>query len=111
MQPSDCRNWLDLSPGAGIGGRPADRRCALVEDLLRQVAELQAVVSRLHNIREAGKERDSGFQVQSAVDPQPTPNSQKLPQWHTQKGEGQIMKKNGSLQWQAPAGGRDFPDA
>ncbi|XP_009459886.1 PREDICTED: cadherin-like protein 26 [Nipponia nippon] len=39
-QASDCRKRPDLSPGAGTGGRAACRRCAQVEDLLQQVAEL-----------------------------------------------------------------------
>ena len=42
-----------------------------MEDLLQQVAALQEAVRRLRNIREAEKELDSWFQVQSAVDPQP----------------------------------------
>lgn len=41
-----------------------------MEDILQQAAELQEVVRRLHNIREAEEELDSLFQVQPAVDPQ-----------------------------------------
>jgi len=66
VQTSDCRNYLDLSPGAGTGSRPACKRCDQVEDLL-----LQEAVRRLCNIRKAKKEIGSGFQAQSAVNPQP----------------------------------------
>ena len=107
VHTSDCRQCLDLSPGAGTGSRPACKRCAQVEDLLQQVAELQEAVRRLRNIREGEKELDSWFQVQSAVDPQP--DRQKLPHWHTRQGGGPIMQKNGSLQRQGSAGGKDFP--
>ena len=55
------------------------QRCAQVKDLLQQVAELQQVVRRrLHNIREA-EELDSWFQMQCAVDPQPTAKQPKTP--------------------------------
>ena len=79
VQTSGCRECLDLSPGAGTGSRPACKRCAQVEDLLQQVAELQEAVRRLRNIREAEKELDSWFQVQSAADPQPTAKQTKTP--------------------------------
>ena len=78
-QTSDCRKCLDLSPGAGTGSRPACKRCAQVEDLLQQVAALQEAVRRLRSIREGEKELDSWFQVQSAVDPQPTAKQPKTP--------------------------------
>ncbi|KAM6037296.1 optineurin-like [Chlamydotis macqueenii] len=59
VQNSGCRKCLDLSPEAGTGSSPACKRCAHVEDLLPQGAELQEVVRRLCSIREActeGKE-------------------------------------------------------
>lgn len=45
--------------------------------------------------------------MQFAADRQP--NSQKLPPSHTEKGGGPVVQKDGSLQEQGPAGGRDFP--
>ena len=60
---------------AGTGSRPACQRCARVEDLQHQVAELQEVVRRLHNIRESEKELDSWFQAQSAMHSQTAKNS------------------------------------
>lgn len=54
-----------------------------MKDLLQQVAEVQEVVRRLCNIREAEEELDSWLQAQSAVDPQ-LMASQKLPHWHTE---------------------------
>lgn len=78
-----------------------------MEDLLQQVAELQEAVKRLRDIREAERELDSSFQVQPAVDLQP--HSQRFPHWHVQMGEGPITQKDGSLQWQGPAGGKGFP--
>lgn len=60
VQTSDCRKFLDLSPGAGTGIRPAYRRYAQVEGLLQQVAELQEV-RRLCNMRDAEKELESWF--------------------------------------------------
>ena len=53
VQASGCRMCPDLSPGAGTGSRPACKRCAQVEDILQQVAELQEVVRRCRDIREA----------------------------------------------------------
>ena len=103
-----CRKCLDLSPGAGTGSRPACKRRPQVEGLLHQVAELQEVVRRLCSIREAEKELDSWFHAQSAVDPQPTDTQPKTPPSAHTEGRGPIMQKNGSLQWQGPAGGRDF---
>ena len=88
VQTSDCRQCLDLSPGAGTGSRPACKRCAQVEDLLQQVAELQEVVRRLCNIREAEKLLDSWFQAQSAVDPQPTAKQPKPPPMAHTEGRG-----------------------
>lgn len=67
VQTSGCRKCLELSSGMRTGGRPACKGCALVEDLLHQVAQMQEVVRRLHNIREV--EMDTWFQLQSAVDP------------------------------------------
>lgn len=89
------------------GGTPACKRCAQVEDLLQQVAELQEEVRRPCDIREAEMELNSWFQAQLAVDLQP--NSQRFPHGHVQKGEGPITQKDGSLQWQGPAGGKGFP--
>lgn len=66
---ADLRKCLELSSGMRTGGRPTCKGCALVEDLLHQVAQIQEVVRRLHNIREV--EMDTWFQLQSAVDPQP----------------------------------------
>jgi len=81
-----------------------------VEDLLQQVPELQEMVRRSCNIREAEKEICNWFQVQSAVDLQPMAKQPKTPPLAHTEGRGeQIMQKNGSLQWQGPAGGRDFP--
>lgn len=56
MQTSDTRKCLDLSPGAGTGSRTPCQRCAHVEDLLQQVAELQEGMRMLCNIRETEKE-------------------------------------------------------
>jgi len=89
VQTSGCRQCLDLSSGAGAGGRPACKSCAQVEDLLQQVAELQEAVRRLHNIREAEKEIGSWLQVQSAANSKHTAKQPKTPPWHTQKGGGQ----------------------
>ena len=108
-QTSDCRKCLDLSPGAGTGSRPACKRCAQVEDLLQQVAALQEAVRRLRSIREAEKDLDSWFQAQSAVGPQPTAKQPKTPPPAHTEGRGPVMQKNGSLQRQGPAGGRDCP--
>lgn len=72
-----------------------------MEALLHQVAEIQELVRRLNNIREA---EELACSKQFAVDPQS--NS---PQAHTQKGGRPITEKNGSFQQQGPARGRDFP--
>ena len=59
-----------------------------MEDLLQQVAELQEAVRRLRSIREAEKELDSWFQVQSAVDLQPTAKQPKTPPLVHTEGRG-----------------------
>lgn len=46
-----------------------------MEDLQHQVAELQEVVRRLHDVRESRKELDSWFQAQSALHSQTAKNS------------------------------------
>jgi len=76
VQTSDCGKCLDLSPGAG--GRPVCRRCAQVEDLLQQTAELQEAGRRLCNIKEAEKEL-SGSKCSLQQTCSPRPNSQKHP--------------------------------
>lgn len=73
VQTSDCRKHLDLPPEAD--GRPACKRCAQVEDLLHQVAELQEAVRRLCNIRETEELADSKHCLQWT-------HSQELPHWH-----------------------------
>jgi len=95
VQTSNFSKCLDLSPGAGTGSRPVCKRCTQVEELLQQVAELQEMMRRQCNIRETEKELHSWFQVQSAMNPQPS--SQKLPHQHTQKGGGVYNAKEWKL--------------
>lgn len=47
VQTSNYRKLSDLSLGAGAGSRPTCKRCAQVENLLQQVAELQKALRRL----------------------------------------------------------------
>lgn len=77
-----------------------------------QVAELQEVVIRLYNIREAEKELNSCFQVQSAGNPKPAAKQMKTsPTAHTLQEGGSVIHEKESLQWQGPAGERDFLEA
>ncbi len=85
MQTSGCRQCLDPTPGAGAGGSPACRRCAQVEELLQQVAELQEAVRRLWDIREAERELDTWFQAQAAPEPQHPVNQSTPPRSYTQR--------------------------
>lgn len=76
------------------------------------MAELQGVVIRLYNIREAEKELNSCFQVQSAVNPEPAAKQLKTSPNSTHTvGRGPVIHNNGSLQWQGPAGERHFLEA
>lgn len=77
-----------------------------------QVAELQEVVIRLYNIREAEKELNSCFQEQSVGSPKPAAKQLKTFPNNTHTiGRGHIIHENGSLQWQGPAGERDSLEA
>ncbi|KAM6082387.1 LOW QUALITY PROTEIN: serine/threonine-protein kinase MARK1-like [Chlamydotis macqueenii] len=69
VQTSGYSQCLAPTPGAGAGGSPGCR-CAQLEELLQQVAELQEEVKRLKVIREAERELATWFQAESALEPQ-----------------------------------------
>lgn len=46
VQAPDCMRCLDLSPAKGTGGRPVWKRYVQVENVLKQVVELQEEVRR-----------------------------------------------------------------
>uniref|UniRef100_A0A672URF4 SGNH hydrolase-type esterase domain-containing protein n=1 Tax=Strigops habroptila TaxID=2489341 RepID=A0A672URF4_STRHB len=65
-QTSECRKCLDWSREAGVRDGQGCTRCALVEVLLQQVAELREAVGELKDAREAERKLGCLLQAQTA---------------------------------------------
>lgn len=65
MQTLDRGKFLDLSLVANLSkqSKPDCKKCAQVDDLLHQVAELQELVSSLYGVKKAEVELDRCFNV------------------------------------------------